>query len=97
MDIFNTKDSKVIRSFDYSEQMTSPIKGLISYDMMRHVVIDQKGKMIIGGADESAQVASDNVSCLRGNPNMKGQVAIGSRDTLLQIWDINRIDQGNLW
>lgn len=68
-----------------------PIRGLISFGLDDHVVIDKSGQMIIKSSEteKKIQVLGEDVKCLRANRNMEGQVAIGSKDTLVQVWDIN--------
>ena len=46
--VYDTKTSEVTQEFDYSQKMDKhPIRGLISFNLEDHMVIDKSGKMII--------------------------------------------------
>lgn len=67
---------------------------------MKHFIIDQSGKAIMQGKNDKKpknlfEAEGGNVHCVAKNPSNTYDVAIGSKDQVVQLWDITTSKQ--LW
>jgi hypothetical protein len=81
-------------------QLESPIKGLgtLGKDIfdLSHVLVSEKGRMVVDKVNDKKFIADwqlpmlsgSKVTCMLQNPYSSNQVAVGCKDTLLQLWDL---------
>lgn len=104
--VFDTMTDTVWAQKQY--QLDSPIKGLgtLGKDVfeLRHVLVTEKGRMIVDKVNDKKFIAEwqlplltgSKVTCSLQNPHSNNQVAVGCKDTLLQLWDLAK-DKKPLW
>jgi WD40 repeat protein len=79
---------------------------------LRHIIIDEQGKMIVDkiaqGASDKKQTGpiaewqltlqpKGKVFCMAQNPFKPEEVAVGFKDTLLQLWDMSKKGSQASW
>lgn len=95
VEVFDLAKEEVIWTHEYKD--LKQIKGLIPFGSnikeLKHLLIDETGKAIMHSKGDKKhkdlfQVDGSSVQCLAKNPSNFNEIAIGSKDQLLQIWDV---------
>lgn len=89
----------------YGSMLQGEIKGLISFEpeSLTHLMIDSKANVVLDKVKSKKEAKvlftalGENVQCMGRNPHKLNDVAIGSKDQLLQIWDVNSIGKQPKW
>ena len=92
--------------------MKGPIRGLGVINQgkgdiysLQHIIVDETGMLIVDGCSQKedakpryeAQVPTTKALFMAQNRWSEYEVAIGSKDTLLQLWDVNHKEKKAVW